>query len=371
MKKSIILLVLLAMTLGLCACSAGSPASAPVSSVPVIPTEEPTPEPTEEPTSESTPEPTEEPTPQLYTEAKTEPFDWTALLDFPDPVPREANPEHRMAHNIDSDPTLGAYDNSFSGFLIDFRADYDAECTYWALCNWEMDTSDLQNSSRGVLDTGGAYAGLQNTLNGKKAIMSFWEIRYVDENGTESTLRASRVFPETDRTNTFDGEGEGTNYITDYTWEAGRWYRMYLNCYDDAGTGHTFVEQWFQDLESGDWTKISCFDTGLSHSFFKGSMSQFMENYDDTVSDAVRSFAFRNLYVRDYATGEWLPVTGSVLSVDTWWDNKKGSFAFTADEYTLYGITCGYGEDIAELNEDISEYFPLLLTEEAQTPLTD
>lgn len=363
MKKTVIILVLIYLISVLCACGAGSPAPAPGSSAASVSTGEPTPEPT--------PQPTPEPTPQLYTEAPTEPFVWAALLDFPDPVPHEANPEERMAHNIYSDPVLDSYKNSFSGFLIDFRADYDAACTYWALCNWEMDTSDLQRSSKSVLDTGGAYAGLQNTESGKKAIMSFWEIRYVDENGTESTLNASRVFPETNKTNTFGGEGEGTNYITDYSWEAGKWYRMYLTCYDDADTGHTFVEQWFQDLETGDWTKICCFDTGLSHSFFKGTMSQFMENYDFTKSDAVRSFALRNMYVRDYATGKWLPVTGSVLSVDTWWDNKKGSFAFTADECTLYGITCGYGEDTATLNEDISEYFHVLLTEKAQTPPID
>ena len=304
------------------------------------------------------------------TDMPEEPYDWKSLLDFPDPVPYEENPEERMAHNIYFDPVLDDYNDRYSGFLIDFRADYDAEGTYWALCNWEMDTSDLQSSGMQVTENGGAYAGLQNTSDGKTAILSFWQISYTDENGNDTILRALRVYPETTVTNTFDGEGEGTNYITHYAWESGKWYRMYLNCYDDAAAGHTFVEQWVQDINSGEWTKISCFDTGLRHSFFKGSMSQFMENYDFSQSNAVRSCALRNLYVRDYDTGEWQPVNRAVMSIDTWWDNKKGTFAFTNDEYTLYGITCGFGEDAAGLNDDIFEFCEVRPVQEAQTPLS-
>ena len=56
------------------------------------------------------------------------------------------------------------------------------------------------------------------------------------------------------------------------------------------------------------------------------------------------------------------------LSVDTYWDNKKGTFAFSADDNTLYGITCGYGPDTATLNEDISGWFDVQTTDTPHTP---
>lgn len=294
-------------------------------------------------------------------------LDWPALLLLPDPVPAESNPEQRMAHNIYSDPALLQTSRAFSGFLIDFCADYAPAGTYWALCNWTMDVTDLSEHYT-VTDGGAAYAGLQKRIDGDKAIMSFWEIHYLDEAGKDITLRAKRVYPEAGATNTFEGEGEGTNYITDYPWERGKWYRMYLCCYEDTVGGHTFVEQWLEDIASEEWTKISCFDTGLTNSFFTGDMSQFMENYDSSFCNETRSFAYRNLYVRDYSTGEWIGIHDSRLSVDTWWDNKKGSFAYTADKCTLYGITNGYGEDTAQLDADISNSFSIESTEPPHLP---
>ncbi len=56
------------------------------------------------------------------------------------------------------------------------------------------------------------------------------------------------------------------------------------------------------------------------------------------------------------------------MSSDTWWNNKKGIVAFTSDENTLYGITCGYGPDSLELNSDVSDLFEIKLTEEPHIP---
>ena len=143
---------------------------------------------------------------------------------------------------------------------------------------------------------------------------------------------------------------------------------MYLNCYEDEDTGHTFVEQWVEDIESEEWTKVSCFDTGLSNSGFIGNMSQFMENYHEDYCNEVRTFSYRNLYVREYDSGEWTPLTGAVMSIDTEFGNKKGSFAMSADDSTLYGITCGYGEDAAEGKENISESYTIKPTEPPAFP---
>jgi len=292
-------------------------------------------------------------------------YDWDALMDLPDPIPAEENPEERMAHNIYAEPDLSRTTGHFTGFLIDFCTDCKANCTYWALCNWRMDTHELEKQHV-LKSTGGAYAGLQNTADGKKAIMSFWEITY-DENGKEVKVLASRVYPKTNKTSTFGGEGEGTNYISLFPWQKNHWYRMYLNCYDNE-EGDTFVEQWFQDLESKEWTKISCFNTGLKHSCFMGGMTQFMENFWGLYSNEVRTFAYRNAYVREKETGKWKSLTKFQMSADTWWDNKKGKVAFTADENTLYGITCGYGPDSLKLNSDVSGVFEITQTEDPQIP---
>ena len=294
-------------------------------------------------------------------------IEWSSVLDYPDPVPRESNPKQLMAHNIYSDPVLTNQSGKYSGFLIDFRADYTPEGTYWALCNWDMDTSCLSKLGT-VTDAGGAYAGLQSNDVGPESIMSFWEITYKDSKGSKHVINANRVYPETNSTNHFGGEGEGTNYITGYEWKPGKWYRMYIGCYEDAASGHTFVEQWFEDIAKKKWTKICVFDTGLSNSYFKGAMSQFMENYDYETSNNVRTFEYKNIYVRDYKTGKWNGITKSTLSIDTWWGNKKGSYAFGANENALYGITCGYGADTAPLNADIRKTFTIKLTDDPATP---
>ena len=297
----------------------------------------------------------------------TESIDWHLLMEYKEPVPSESNPERRMAHNIYSNPLLDEMSGKYSGFLIDFCSDHDAVCTYWSLCNWSMDTTELA-SRYTVTDNGWAYAGLQNTLDGKTAIMSFWDIHYNDENGNDTVIRAKQIYPNNTDVSSFSGEGEGANRIQPYEWKAGHWYRMYLNCYENGDTGHTHVEQWVQNIDTDKWTEISCFDTGLSGSFMTGDMSQFMENYDWEHCNEVRSGSIRNIFVRDYDSGEWIPVTKSKLSVDTWYGNKKGSFAFDAGKRTLYGITCGYGDDTAQSGEDISKVFTLEHGTAAETP---
>ncbi|MBR5642408.1 MAG: DUF3472 domain-containing protein [Firmicutes bacterium] len=292
---------------------------------------------------------------------------WKKVLNYPDPVPSESNPNGLMAHNIYSDPVLSNQSGRYTGFLIDFKADQAPKGTYWALCNWTMDTSSLAANGT-ITDGGGAYAGLQQNPSGPQSIMSFWEITYKDSAGTSHKVNAKRVYPATDHTNTFTGEGEGTNYIADYHWEPGKWYRMYLTCYNDAASGHTFVEQWFQDLSDNRWTKACTFDTGLENSCFIGAMSQFMENYDYETANMVRTFEYRNIYVRNAKTGTWESVTKSKLSIDTWWGNKKGTYAFGANSTSLYGITCGYGKDTAALNADISGTYTIQTTADPVVP---
>lgn len=281
---------------------------------------------------------------QVYA-ANEENIKWEDFLSVPAQEAREeANPENRMAHNIYSDPNLTATSGKYSGFIIDFKADKAGNGTYWALCNWQMNKDDLKSKYEVIDDYAGAYAGLQTRPDGTKAIMSFWEIKYRDASGSEKKVEAKRIYPSAQDTNRFGGEGEGTNYICDYNWKQGRWYRMYLNCYQNE-EGRTFVEQWVADLSTGKWTLISRFDTGLYHSYFEGSMSQFMENYLHEYANETRSFEYRNIRVREYGQKDWTAILTSELSVDTCFHNKKGNAVYGATKDRFYGMANGYGAD--------------------------
>ena len=282
---------------------------------------------------------------------------WEKILEVPtDKAKNEANPEKRMAHNVYTDPDLSATSGKFDGFMIDFKADKAGMATYWSLCNWKMNKEDLM-SQYDVIDTyAGAYAGLQMRPDGSKAIMSFWEIKYKDASGNEKKIEAKCIYPSLGDTNTFDGEGEGTNYICDYKWEKGKWYRMYLNCYQDE-IGKTFVEKWVADLSTDKWTLISRFDTGLYNSYFEGGMSQFMENYDYDYANETRTFEYRNICVREYGQKDWTPILTADLSVDTCWDNKKGNAFYGATKDRFYGIANGYGPDVFEKDEVVCDTF--------------
>lgn len=298
-----------------------------------------------------------------------EAVDWDLILNIPtQEAEKEANPENRMAHNIYVDPDLSATSGKFSGFMIDFKADKAGTATYWALCNWQMNKDDLV-SKYDVFDANaGAYAGLQLRPDGTKAIMSFWEINYKDTYGNEKKIEAKRVYPSSEEEHRFGGEGEGTNYICDYMWEEGKWYRMYLNCYQND-EGRTFVEQWVADISAREWTLISRFDTGLYYSYFEGGMSQFMENYDSAYANETRTFEYCNICVREYGEQDWIAINEATLSVDTWWDNKKGNAVYGATTDRFFGIANGYGPDAFKKDEIVQDTFTVKTKENLNIPL--
>lgn len=307
----------------------------------------------------------------LQTTAYAADIDWDSLLKVPaKKAKQEANPENRMAHNIYADPDLSATSGKFDGFMIDFKADKTGTATYWALCNWQMNKDDLMSRYEVIDEYAGAYAGLQMRPDGPKAIMSFWEIKYKTASGKEKKVEAKRVYPSIGDTNKFGGEGEGTNYICDYKWKKGKWYRMYLNCYQNK-KGKTYVEQWVADLSTGKWTLISRFDTGLYHSYFEGAMSQFMENYNYNYANETRTFEYRNIRVREYGKKDWTTIKKADLSVDTCWDNKKGNAVYGATKNCFYGIANGYGPDAFELDEVVCDTYKVKPTNNLYIPSTN
>ena len=238
----------------------------------------------------------------------------------------------KMAHNIYMDPVLeDGRDGMYRAFQIDFGGLDTPKNTYWALCNWQM--------AGGF----GAYAGLQNTGNGPRAIMSFWE---GEKNG--QILRAHRVYPY-GAERQFGGEGEGTNYIPEYVWKGGQWYRMLLYSWDDIWTGHTFVGQWFYDVTAAKWTLISYFDTNLVGSYITGGLSQFQENYWPSDEYLKRSFVVKNIYAYDMKKNDWLSLDTTKISYDPpeWGYLTAGTHEFGATPEFFWGATGEYVADQA------------------------
>ena len=251
-------------------------------------------------------------------------------------VATNKKPRH-MAQNIYSNPVLRGTSGKFEGFSIDFRGVKTPLSTYWALCNWGMDLTSFKQEHPDA-HGGGAYAGLQNTVIGRLAIMSFWETFY---DGDKKRHNAKRVYPAGE--STFGGEGEGTNNIVPFPWETGKWYRMILRSWTDAERGTTFVGQWVIDREKNEWTLVSYFDTGFKDSCFVGRMSQFQENFWDRHYRYTRSFHYKNIFVKDQSDGKWKYAARTSLSYDDpdWGYHTGGKHEFGATSEYFFGASGG------------------------------
>lgn len=253
--------------------------------------------------------------------------------------PSDPNPENRMAHNIYLDPDLSATSGAFSAYSIDFKTSDDANSTYWSLCNWNM-----HNGSD-------AYAGLQNASNNKVAILSFWK----NDHATDSDKAlATLVYPD-DTADAFDNEGSGVKWIRDYSWEKDHWYRMVIRAFDPEWADGTVVEEWIQDKESGEWTLYAAYNTHIEDSYLEGSMSFFMENFDYSDCNEVRSMNVGNIYVMEYGSDKWTAIDTATISIDTAWDNKKGGYNFGAADGYFWGYTCGSGDDFVKTQPSVPQ----------------
>ena len=256
-----------------------------------------------------------------------------------------------MAYNFYSAPDLSRTSGRFDSFMIDFRSDKAPLTTYWSLANFAMDTGSTQTRRAYPGISGyGAYAGLQHSTK-RVGILSFWEAAYVKD-GEKAILRASRIYPAGN--STFGGEGEGTNCIASYEWQNDRWYRMLLHSWEDEETGTTFAGLWFLDVESGEWTLFSYFDTHLYKSYFVGAMSQFMENYwgadVNTNCNVERTCNLKNMYVFDHIRKSWVSLPTATLSYGDGnpvnEDQRKfGAHSFGATDEYFWGSTGGKVED--------------------------
>lgn len=237
----------------------------------------------------------------------------------------------------------------FTEYTVDFKADYAPVGTYCSLANWEMDMSELKKTHTNIHKEAdiSAYAGFQNTSTekGKATIMSFWDIFATDPNGKEITIRPTLVYPEYDHDDDFTGEGTGAHRIVPYDWEDNHWYRMLLQAYPSPDTGNTLVDQWVCDLETGKWTRMCCYDTGLKNSHFVGSVAFFLENYLPQYAGEIRSMEVANVRIRDLSTGQWRDIEGAYLNSQGGKPKYEGSYAFGSREDRFWMITSGVGGD--------------------------
>lgn len=263
-------------------------------------------------------------------------------------------------------------------YTIDFCTDDAPIYTYYALCDFWMsldglrsqsDFAELPNTEMNTM-AGGAYAGLQTHESGPAAIMSFWHIEYIDTDGQRQLIEARRLYPAGGKTNKFGNEGTGTNYFTNIDWEPSHWYRMVIRCWDDADTGTTLVGQWLCDLESGEWTLISYFDTGYPDSAMK-TVGRFLEDWSPDTNDQVRSWKLKNIYGREKKTALWHSLDNvTIQAVD--FGAQTGGYEYGVKDNCFWGKTCGIGRDMKEgvTEEELRHVFRISQPAEPELPET-
>lgn len=229
----------------------------------------------------------------------------------------------------------------YVGYSIDFKADYLPYGTYFCCANMWMDLTSLKQEYEEVSlgSVPSFYAGLQMWDQGKGSgsIMSFWDIDCKDSWGKQTTIHAKLVYPEDKKENIFTHEGNGVNYLGEYTWEPGCWYRMLLQCVRSEQDNHTLVEQWICNLETGEWTKLCCYDTGIPGSCFVGNAAVFLENYLVRYAGDIRTVEYKNIRIHPVDSEAWVPIR----QVSMLHSSHSGSFCYGADNEQFWMISTG------------------------------
>lgn len=241
-------------------------------------------------------------------------------------------------------------DTRYSEYRIDFKADHIPAGTYCCLGCWQMDVTALQKQYPTVWTEGesiNAYAGFQRIWDGTMvSILSFWDIFCKDSTGRKITIRAKRLYPDNViGGGRFWGEGTGERGTAPYPWRGGHWYRMHMKSYTLQATGTTCVEQWIQDLQTGQATLLCRYDTCIPNSCFRSSPAIFLENYLPETAGEVRSMEARNAQYLDAATGQWRSFRSVYLTPQSGIPQYEGSYRFGVDNGSIWMITSGVGGD--------------------------
>lgn len=277
-------------------------------------------------------------------------IDWGSVFQLPsaDEIAAYQNPNNSRSPYICGWLSIPA-DVKYSEYKVEFKADYLPEGTYCCLGNWQMDYSWLEEQGitvRTEYDGVHGYAGFQRKHgDDMEAIMSFWDIYCTDANGNETTIRPTRVYPEnTSNTEEFGGEGTGAHCLVPYQWEAGKWYSMHLICTTSETTGNTVVQQWVENLETGEATLLCSYDIGVKNAWFKGQTAFFLENFYTEYAGEVRTMEVRNAQYFDIYEG-WKQITSAYVGPNGGTPTYEGSYDFGAIGDRFWMITSGVGGD--------------------------
>ncbi len=275
--------------------------------------------------------------------------DWSEIFKFPSEAQIAARPADKRSPYLST--WLSTDGAKFDAYCVDFKSDHIPYGTYSAVFNGYLDFSSLEDQYVSV-DNGGhisLYGGVQQGAEGKESnsILTVWDIYCTDKNGNQTIIHPERTYTaeKTDIDKLIGGaEGEGSQTLLPYNWQAGRWYRMLLRCGTSETTGNTTVEQWFQDLTTDEWTHICTYDIGVKNSCFRGNVAIFSENFLKQYAGGVRSLEFTN--VRIHTSEGWKDVTstGYIKSrVDETGvlADIYGSWEAGADDSTFYMISTG------------------------------
>ena len=336
-----------------------SPSSAPsafnldplVISTPEVAEESPTPEITE---IIPTPEIAEViPTPEIEevmpTPAEIEPAAvvtdraWNVIMTLPTLDEIRAYNSISQSRSPYIDGWMDTEGQSFSAYSVEFKADFLPNATYCCPANFDLDYSSLKAQYADVrTDYPGVagYAGLQKSSDGRtNSILSLWDVYCTDASGDQTVVHAKLIYPSGETGWTFDGEGSGVHYLPEYTWEAGRWYRMLLRCGVSSTTGNTTIEQWVTDLETEEDPLLCIYELGAPNVLFKGNVAVFLENFDPAYSGDVRTMECRNFRILDQY-GQFKSLTSGIFEQSY---EYPGRYQYGSDGETIYMITTGAG----------------------------
>lgn len=278
-------------------------------------------------------------------------LDWSELCDLP-------TDEQIAAHNASASlrsPYISMWldipDSAhYTEYQIDFKSDHAPQGSYFAIANFMMDYSSLQQQYAKVYTEYGitGYAGFQNIYNGNKiCILSVWDTYCQDASGNVTTIRAEQTYPANAyQSGEFGGEGVGAQCLVEYDWQENHWYRAHLRCYDGAN-GNTQLEYSVTDLSTGVETLLCAYDMGVPGLVFRGSNCIFLENYIIEHSGDIRTMEIRNAMYLDRESDSWHGIDSGRLYSDggALQLGYAGSYDYGTDDGRLWIMTTGVGSD--------------------------
>ncbi len=279
-------------------------------------------------------------------------LNWAQLTDLPseEEIAAYTNPTNQRSPYMAVWLSVPA-ETRYTEYTIEFKSDHFPLGSYYALGNWKMDYSSLEQQYTEVKTEYGisAYAGFQNIYNGDRlAIMSFWDVYCTDDNGKVTTIRPEVTYPvDPYHSGEFGGEGTGAQCMVPYQWEENHWYRAHLRCLESDTTGTTQVEFWVCDLENDEYTLLCSYDTGVPESAFEGNIAIFLENYLTEHAGEIRTMEVRNAQYLDEADGLWHAIVegnmypnSGALSL-----GYAGSYDYGVEGDRLWIMTTGVGNN--------------------------